>query len=221
MITETVSNLYKHMEAQNDTEVEEMDNNNLRTDLSSAQQLEDGEINELSKLFKIGYGELWQGDHNFRSVIMRNATQVLRIYSEDNLAAGLVLDNSRITVIAVNPDFQAQGLGVKLFAEASKACPDVWITVGMDIKSEAMIATLTSRRLNFMPVEDKSKIEHLFQQTNQGRDHYRVEVEDREVPFLSQRLALKGVKQDTFGAYTRSGATHNTAYQQILFQNQP
>lgn len=221
MITETVGNRYRHMDGQSGVEVEEeMDNNNLRIDLSRAQQLDEDELRELSKILAAGYGELWQGDENFRNAIMSNATQVLRIYDENNLVAGLTLDNSRISAIAVNPDFQGRGVGVKLFKEASRAHPGVWITVGVNPKSEAMVATLTSRRLNFMPVEDKIKIENLFRQTNQGREHYQVGTESAEFPFLSQRLALKGVKQNNFIAYARAGSTHGNAYHQILFQSQ-
>ncbi len=198
---------------------EKISGNNLRTDLSSAQNLNEGELSELSKLLADGYGELWQGDDNFRDAIIGNATQVLRIYDGNHLAAGLTIDNSRISAIAVNPDFQGQGLGVKLFEEASKADSNVWITVGVNPKSEAMIATLTSSKLKFMPVEDKGKIEHLFKQTNQGRNNYQVDVTNTEFPFLSQRLASKNIEQNTFLAYARTGSTHGIDYRQILFQN--
>ena len=218
MITERIGNQRRFMEG--GIGEEEMDKN-VRVDVVPAQSLTEEDLKKLGELLAAGYGKLWQGEENFRNAIMGNATQVLRIYAQDNLAAALTIDNSRISAIVVGPDFQGRGLGVKLFEEASKAHPDAWITVGVDPKSEAMIATLTSRRLDFMPVEDKSKIENLFRHTNQGRDHYQVEVGNREFPFLSQRLALKGIKQDTFVAYTRSGSTHGTAYHQILFQNQP
>ena len=218
MITERVSNQIRYMEGQTGIEGDEMDN--VRVDITPVTQLTEDQIKELGDLLAAGYDKLWQGDGNYRNAILGNATQVLRIYDGDALAAGVTIDNSRISAIAVGPHFQGRGLGVKLFKEASKAHPDIWITVGVDPKSEGMIATLTSKKINFMPVEDKNKIEDLFRKTNQGREHYQVETESTEFPFLSQRLALKGINQNSFIAYARAGSTHGSVYHQILFQNQ-
>lgn len=199
-------------------EEQEMEQNQLRVDVTPAQQLSSNEVNELLELLKAGYDERWISDENFRDVIIRNATELLKLYSGDKLAAALVFDNKRISDIAVHPDFQGKGLGVKLFEEAAKAHPDSWISVG--IGAEAMLATITAPKLNFVPIEDRAKIEDLFRQTNRGRDNFKMEATKIAVPFLTERLADRGIAKDEFLAFVRPGATHGSSYQQILFQNQ-
>jgi ribosomal protein S18 acetylase RimI-like enzyme len=218
MVIETARNLHRYMEDQGTRE--EMENE-VKAAISPTQQVSESDLKQLSKILESGYGPLWQGEENYRNAILGNSTQILRIYDGDSLAAGLTIDNSRISSIAVDPNFQGKGLGVKLFEEASKAIPDVWISVGVTPKSEGMIATLTSKKLNFMPVEDKGRIEDLFKNTNQGKDRYAVDVTRVEFPLLSQRLEAKGIKQDAFVAYSRAGSTHGADYSQIIFQNQP
>lgn len=197
-----------------------MKKTHITIDLAPVSQVKPGDIEAVMKLMQIAYGDRWQGEDNFRANILANATELLRIYRDGALAASLLLDNERISIIAVNPDFQGQGLGVRLFQEAAKAHSDAWITAGTD--ADEMIITLTSDKLNYLPVEEKSRIEGLFRSTNQGRNHFRVEVENSEVPILSQRLTKKSVPHaNTFMTYAREGATHSTTYHQIVFQNQP
>lgn len=197
-----------------------MKKTHVTVDLTPVSQVKPGDVEAVIRLMQIAYGERWQGENNFRNNILANATELLRIYRDGALAASLLLDNERISIIAVNPDFQGQGLGVRLFQEAAKAHSNAWITAGTD--ADEMIITLTSDKLNYLPVEDKSRIEGLFQSTNQGRNHFKVEVENSKVPILFQRLTKKNVLHaDTFMTYARKGATHSIAYHQIVFQNQP
>lgn len=197
----------------------EMEPSDVRVELTPANQIQPEDSDEAMELFRVGYGERWQGEDNYRNAILNNATELLRIYADNNLAASITLDHQRITAIAVHPDFRGRGLGIRLFEEAAKAHPDVWIGVAID--AEEMMATLTSSDLNFAPVEDKARIESLYRATNQGRKS-EIEIEERRIPFLSERLSKKGIiHQDAFTTYTREGGTHGTSYRQVLFQNQP
>ena len=169
------------------------------------------------ELFKVGYAERWQGEDNYRKNILSNATELLRIYEGKDLAASLTIDNGRITAIAVHPDMRGHGLGTKLFEEAAKVNPHVWIGVAVD--AEEMMATLTTDNLNYLPVNDRDRIESLYRATNQGRDSI-VTARSMEIPFLSGRLQEKGIDQRSFTSYTREGGTHPSTYHQVLFQNQ-
>ena len=199
-------------------EGEEVEQADVRAELTPADQIQPKDSDEVIELLKVGYGERWQGEDNYRTAILNNATELLRIYVEDVLAASLFLDHSRITAIAVHPDMRGRGLGVRLFEEAAKAQPDVWISAGID--AEEMMATLTNAKLNFLPINDQAEIEALYRTTNQGRNAFEVEVETREIPFLTERLERKAIHQDKFTTYTRAGGTHKTVYRQVLFQNQ-
>lgn len=199
-----------------------MEQTDLRVKVTPASQIKPEDSDEVMELLAAAYGNYgdgWMGDDVFKNARLKNATEMLRIYNGHDLAASLLFDHDRISIIAVRPDSQGQGLGVRLFEEAAKVHPNVWITVGLD--SDGMIATLTSNKLNFSLVEDKLKIEDLFRATNQGRDHFKVEAEEKEIPFLSERLKEKGIYRNSFMAYSREGGTHAANYHQIVFQNQP
>lgn len=202
---------------------EQMNNLEARTELTPIDQVAPDEVNQVMRHMERAYAERWQGEDNFRDNIWAYGTQLLRIYSGDDLAAALVLDNDRISIIAVSPDHREQGFGKKLFEEAAKARPNVWITVAVD--AYEMMATLTSKDLPFFPVESKDELESLFKATNQGKDKYQIETETKEIPLLSERLREKGVDHDdTFLAFTRQGGTHASTgkyYPQLIFQSKP
>lgn len=197
----------------------EVDNNNVQIRLSPKEEIDSLHQDQLLRFFREGYGERWISDDNFKNVMIKNATEVLEIYSQAQIAAALLFDNKRISDVAVHPTFQGQGLGVRLFQEASKTHPDAWISVGID--AAAMLATITDSSLNFFPVDERVHIETLFKQTNRARDNFEVETSRINNPLLSERLAKKGIEKDQFTAFSRSGATHGSTYYQILFQNQP
>ncbi|MEK7559154.1 MAG: GNAT family N-acetyltransferase [Patescibacteria group bacterium] len=196
---------------------EEMGKTNTRVEVTTASQIRPEDSDEAMRLFKIGYAERWQGEENYKNNIINNATELLRLYEDDSLAASITLDNGRITCIAVHPDFRGQGLGKKLFEEAAKVNPDVWI--GVTVNATGMMATLTTEGLNYLPIDNKDKIENLYRMTNQGHNS-RVMTQSMEIPFLSERLKEKGIDKNTFTAYTREGGTHGLDYRQVLFQNQ-
>jgi len=197
---------------------EEMEQADVKVEVTPASQIQPQDSDEAMELFKIGYAERWQGEDNYRNNILNNATELLRIYKGGNLAASITLDHGRISCIAVHPDFRGQGLGTKLFEEAAKVYPNAWIGVAVD--AEEMMATLTSDSLNYSLVDDKNKIEGLYRMTNQGRNSV-VTSKSMEIPFLSGRLRKKGINQRTFTTYAREGGTHAGEYRQVLFQNQP
>ena len=196
---------------------EEMEQADVKVEVTPASQIQPQDSDEAMELFKIGYAERWQGEDNYRNNILNNATELLRIYKGGNLAASITLDHGRISCIAVHPDFRGQGLGIKLFEEAAKVYPNAWIGVAID--AEEMMATLTSDSLNYSLVDDKNKIEGLYRMTNQGRNSV-VTANSMELPFLSQRLGEKGIDRSVFATYTREGGTHGGGYRQVLFQNQ-
>lgn len=204
-----------------DTMETEMDPTGITVKVTPKEEVTTKELEEIIDVLRAGYGEEWISDDHFRDVPMKYATHYLRLFAGDDLAATLSIHDNRITQVAVHPNFQGQGLGIKLFQEAAKFRQDMWITV--DIKAEGMIATITDSRLNYFPVEDQDQIEDLFKNLSGDAvgDSYKVEVERIEHPFLSQRLAKKGIKQEKFSAYYRPGALHGSEYKQILWQNQP
>ena len=197
---------------------QEMEKTDTRVEVTPASQIQPEDADEAMELFKVGYAERWQGEDNYRKNILSNATELLRIYEGKDLAASLTIDNGRITAIAVHPDMRGHGLGTKLFEEAAKVNPHVWIGVAVD--AEEMMATVTSDSLSFLPIDDKDKIQDLYRKTNQGRNSV-VTAEKMELPFLSQRLRKKGTDRSTFTTYTREDGTHGQGYRQVLFQNQP
>ncbi len=202
------------MEQVNDSE----EKNDIRAEVTPKEQVSKEDLEALLGFFRRGYGERWIGDENFWNVMAKNFTELLRLYDKDQLAAALLIDTRRISDIAVNPDFQGRGLGVRLFKEAASVHPDVWISVG--INAEGMLATVTDKDLHYLPVEDKQKIGDLFEHTNRAKGDHEVEVSEVEVPLLSKRLKAKNINQDRFLAFHRVNATHGAAYRQILFQNQ-
>lgn len=196
---------------------EEMEQTDTRVQVTPASQIQPQDVDETMEFFRIGYAGRWQGEDNYRRNILNNATELLRIYKGEKLAASITLDNGRISCIAVNPDFRGEGLGTKLFEEAARVYPHVWIGVAVD--AEEMMATLTTDSLNYLPVDDRDKIEELYRMTNQGRNSV-VTAQSTEIPFLSQRLKEKGIERRTFTTYTREGGTHGSTYRQVLLQNQ-
>lgn len=193
-------------------------NGDFKTSIIPEGQLDNSHKQNLFKFLKEGYGDRWISDSNFWDVMIRNCTQVLEISSSNQLAAVALMDYHRISDIAVNPNFRGQGLGVKLFQEAAKTDPDVWISIEID--ASEMLATITDQRLNFLPIGNKDKIENLFRETNRARDNYQVEITEIEQPLVSKRLANKGTSQNRLAAFNRVNATHGASYLQILFQNQ-
>lgn len=85
------------------------------------------------------------------------------------------------------------------------------------------MTTLTRDSLSFLPVEDKATLEGLFEATNQGKDKFKIDVETKEIPLLSERLRGKDVDHgDAFLTFTREGGTHSASgkyYPQMIFQN--
>ncbi len=195
-------------------------------DLSSAQvkvipkdQLSNSDQQQLLELFRAGFGDEWLGDDVFWNMRMKNCTGVLEICSDEKLAAAVLFDNLRIIQPSVHPDFQGQGLGVKLFQEAARIYPETWVSVGID--AEGMLATITSPELSYLPADDQDKIENLLQSTNGSKNSFQVDVKEVALPEVSKRLAGKGVTKDMFIAYAaKSGSAHGQGYYQILFQNQ-
>lgn len=205
---------------ENHYEEGEMEETEVEVRLTPADQIQPEDSEEVMRFMELGYGERWQGEDNYRDAILSNATELLRIYVESDLGAALFIDNDRITAIAVHPGMRGKGLGIRLFQEAVKASPNVWISAGID--AEEMMTTLTSSKLSFHPVDDQAEIEALYRKTNQARDNkWKVEVDRRKIQYLVERLISKGIHQDTFTTYVREGGTHKGAYRQVLFQNKP
>lgn len=195
-----------------------MEQESVKVEVTARDRVGGEELAMLRDFFKRGYGGRWIGDENFWTVMAHNFTQLLRLYSRNQLAAALLIDTKRISDIAVDPGCRGRGLGVKLLEEAAKVYSNVWISVGID--AEGMMATITDQGLNYLPVEDKQEIETLFKDTNRARGDYQVEISEVVVPLLSDRLAAKGIVRDKFMAFSRINATHGSVYKQILFQNQ-
>lgn len=199
---------------------QEMEPEDLTVRVLSKDEILQDHQQQLLELFKSGYGDDWLGDDVFWNVRMKNGTDVLELQSNNQIAAAIIFDNLRISLITVHPDFQGQGLGVRLFQEAAKAHSKAWISVATN--ADAVIRTITDSKLNFMPVEDKNKIEVLLGETNGSRNSSEVDIEEIEIPLLSERLAKKGIQEEKFVVYAaKTGSTHGSGYKQVLFQNQP
>lgn len=200
---------------------EEMDKDLItRAVVTDKDQIDPAKAEQIRELFRQGYGEKWLGDENFTEVALKNATQLLEIHIGADIAAALLFDHDRISDISVHPDFMGKGLGTKLFEEAAKARSQAWISVGTN--AEGMLATVTDPALHYLPVEDKTQIEALFQETNRGKStDYRVETTQSKASLVSERLAKKGINKSEFTTFFRHGATHGNTYTQILFQNKP
>lgn len=177
-------------------------------------------LEKLLALFRAGYGNDWLGDEMFRNVRMKNVTESLELTSQNQLAAAILFDNLRILLITVHPDFQGHGLGVKLLQEAANAHPKTWISVSLD--AEPVLHTVTDKRLNYVPIEDQTQIEDMLRNINGGKANPHVDMKEVEIPYLTQRLAERGIVQNKFQVFAaKAGSTHGQQYWQILFQNQP
>lgn len=201
-----------------DTMETEMDLTGITVKITPKEEVTPPEIDELINLFQTGYGEKWNGEDYFRNVVMRNNSDIVRLFLNGTLAAASLVNIRRITDIAVHPSFQGRGLGVRLFQEAVRFRNDIWITIGVD--AEAMLHTVTDQRLHFLPVEDQTVIEGLYRGINGVGDDFAVEIVEVTDPDLSERLARKGVRKDSFMVFYRHGSVHNQNYKQILWQNQ-
>lgn len=200
-------------------EGQEVELKDLTVKVSKKEDFSKNQLEELLELFKAGYGGDWLGDDIFWKVRMKNGTEVLELQSNSKITAAILFDNLRISLITVHPDFQGQGLGVRLFQEAAKAQSEAWISVATN--ADAVLHTVADSRLNFMPIEDKEEIEDLLKETNGSRNSFEVDTKEVEVPLLSKRLAKKGIQKEKFVAYAaKTGSTHGAQYWQILFQNQ-
>lgn len=200
-------------------EGQEVELPDLTVKVSPKEDFEDDQLERLLQLFKAGYGDDWLGDDMFKNVRMKNATEVLEISSNNQLAAAIVFDNLRILLITVHPDFQGHGLGVRLLQEAANAHPDAWISVSLD--TQPVLHTVTNQRLNYQLVEDQVQIESMLRNINGGKNTPEVRTKEVEVPYLTKRLAERGIVKDKFTAFTaKAGSTHGAQYWQILFQNQ-
>src|SRR3989344_4000071 len=199
-------------------EGQEVELQDLTVKIAKKENFSTDQLEELLELFKAGYGDDWLGDDMFRNVRMKNATEVLELTSNNQLTAAIVFDNLRILLITVHPDFQGHGLGVKLLQEAANAHFDAWISIALD--AQPVLHTVTDKRLNYLPVEDQVAIESMLSQINGGKNTPKVDTKQVEVPYLTARLAEKGITQDRFTAFAaKAGSTHGQEYWQILFQN--
>jgi GNAT superfamily N-acetyltransferase len=197
---------------------EEMNQDIVQAKFTTKDQISPDEISELIQFFKIGYGERWVSDEHFRDVVMSNMSDLLRLYSEDKLVAAAGINVNRITDISVDPNQRGKGLGLKLFEEAAKNNPRLWITVGVD--APEMLATVASPELNLLPIKDPTEIEKLFKEINGITGDFQIETTEVELPLLTERLQKKGINQDKFLAFSRTNSLHGNTYKQILFQNQ-
>lgn len=177
------------------------------------------DINNLIYVYKLGYGAKWISEEHFREVVMRNTSEVLELLIDNNVAAALNVNNKRITDIAVDPKFQGQGFGVRLLLESTGHIPGVWISVGIDLKAEGMIATVTDQKLNFLPVENKAKIEGLFRELNGVEPGLIIGTDTTRHDLLSKRLEKRGIDQEEFLVFFRPNSLHGAGYRQILFQS--
>lgn len=204
-----------------DAIINEMEKISVQPRWVSREQVTDQEINRLIAVYKSGYGPKWISEEHFRSTVIKNTSEILELVTGEDVAAAINVNNKRITDIAVNPKFQGQGLGVRLFEEAAKHIPEVWISVGIDPKAEGMMATVTDPRLSFLPVGDKTTIESLFKGLNGVESDLIIGTDRVKHKFLTGRLVGKGITQEEFIAFYRPNSLHGVGYEQILFQNQP
>lgn len=201
-------------------EGQEVELQDLTVKVSPKEDFSRSQLEELLEVFKAGYGDDWLGDDLFWNVRLKNATELLELRSGNQMAAAILFDNLRILQVTVHPDFQGHGLGVKLLQEAAKIHPETWISVATD--AEPMLHTVTDKALDFIPVDDKDKIEALIGNINGGKNSFEVDTREIEAPYLTGRLAEKGVTRERFTAYAaKTGSTHGDQYWQFLFQNQP
>ena len=199
-------------------EGEEVELTDLTAKTSLISELPREKLEELLEVFKAGYGDDWLGDDLFWNVRLKNATELLELRSENRMAAAILFDNLRILQVTVHPDFQGHGLGVKLLQEAAEVHPEAWISVALD--ANAVLATVADPRLNYLPVEDKDKIEELLKNINGSKGHYQVDAKEVPQTVLSEKFASKGLKKDKFIAFAaKEASTHGQGYYQILFQN--
>ncbi len=191
---------------------------NLKVQVFPKEQITEEQLKEFIAFFKDGYGDRWVSEDHFRNVVMKNSTELLTVRDGEELVASFNFDNHRITDIAVSPTHRGEGLGVRLFQEAANHNPEAWITIGVD--ADAMLSTVTSKELNFVPVEDKDQMEGLFRQCNGTRENYQVGIEEVQLPMVMRRLKEKGIEHsDTFLTSYRGKSLHGPAYKQIIFQN--
>ena len=207
------------MSETNTSIIKEMNKSEIVALVIPKDQITEEQLQQLMEIYKAGYGERWISEDHFRSTVMKNTSQVVQLLQGVNLAAALNINIRRITDIAVNPDFQGQGLGVRLFEEAARVDPNIWISVSAD--AAAMLATVTDQRLNYFPVEDRDKIEKMFRELNGIGENFRINLESMKHPLLSKRMKRKGIDQDRFVAITRPNSLHGSTYKQIVFQNHP
>lgn len=178
--------------------------------------LSSSEKDRIEGIYEESYGNvgLWMKHREYQMLTVPTTTDVATITISGKIHACINMNGKRVGVIAVAPEGRSMGLVAELFKGLGEGA---WISISMDERAKAMLASATARDVPLIPVNDPLKIVELFEKTKirLPKDYIFQQVEDE---FLTKRLARKGIQQDVFTVVSKTNSLHGLNYRQIVLQ---